>query len=245
VIEQGWRTEVEGAERDELSRLLTEAAGHDGEDGFATFGLDDPVPPGTRYLLVWLLPDERTGREQPAPELAGCLRLEPDAGTPGRAEARMVVHPALRARGVTTLLLERVGLDLAADGGWCGTGVRELRCWAVGDHPAAQRVWLRLRHRGVHPARREWHLVIPFHRADLEGVAGRPLPDGIEDELHAHAGEPGYDTRARLSAALDKLRADGADGGALTVDEGEDDLLAACRVLGFQHARTDVRYDAP
>ncbi len=245
MIFHEWRAEVDGAEREELRQLFTEAALEDTENGFATFDLDDPVPAGSRYLLVWLLSDERTGRALPDPTLAGCLRLEPVDDHPGRAEVRLVVHPDLRSRGIATLLYEQVGLDVQADGGWAGSGCSELCCWAVGNHPAAYRMSLRLADTGVHRGHRQWRLLAPLRRGDAEGLVGTALPDGLEAQLHRNAGEPGFDAWSKLASALDALREGGAEAGAITVADHEDALLAACRRAGFQHARTDVRYDLP
>jgi mycothiol synthase len=246
VIDHDWHAEVDGDTRDELRRLLADAAEADAEAGFPSFGLDDLVPDGTRYLLIWLLPDDRSGHDEQPPTLAGCLRLEPSGGT--TAEVRMVIHPEYRSRGITTLLCERLGLDTSSDGtaagGWAGTGAAELRCWARGNHPAAQRVALRFAGAGLRRARREWCLVVPLARGvDLENPSGvREVPADVADELLGRADEPGFDVESVLEKALAELRDAGARVGSLTVDDRQRTLLAACRALGFQHDRTDCEY---
>ncbi|GAA5165868.1 hypothetical protein GCM10023321_56440 [Pseudonocardia eucalypti] len=299
MIHYEWRTEVTGAEREELDRLLTESAERDAEPGFPSFALTDPVPPGSRYLLVWLLPDERTGRTEPPPTLAACLRLEPDSAEPNGAgaegaEVRMVVHPDLRARGISTLLGEQLGTDVTGPDGWVGTGCTRLRCWARGDHPAAHRMWRRLDNPRIIRDRRRWRLIAPLRpagsgsrigqpgspgpgldklwlasgRRDPAPAAGRVLVTGPADAPHgaawfdATAAEPTEfgpaglitavlvapehaenGTRAGLlDAAMAAIRRDGSRVAAITVDERDRGLVTDCRLAGFQHERTDIRY---
>lgn len=171
MIDHEWRTEITGDLRDDLQPLLADAAQADAEAGFPSFSIDDDVPDGTRYLIIWLLPDERTGRDEPAPTLAGCLRLEPSATEPDRAEVRLVIDPELRSRGISTSLCEQIGLDTGADGGWAGTGYSRLSCWARGDHPAAQRMSLRFADAGLRRARREWRLLALLRKSSVEAAA--------------------------------------------------------------------------
>lgn len=294
MIHYAWRTEVTGPEREELDRLLTESAERDAEPGFPSFALTDPVPPGSRYLLVWLVPDERTGRTAPPATLAACLRLEPDAARADSAEVRMVVHPRLRARGIATLLGEQLGTDVTGPGGWAGSGHTRLRCWARGDHPAAHRMWRRLDNPRIIRDRRRWRLVAPLRATGSGTSAGRPgaagpglrklwldggrrapapttgqvLVAGPEDAPHgaawfdADATEPtelgpaglitavlvapGHaedGTRSGLlAAAMTAIRRDGVRVAAITVDERDRSLVTECRLAGFQHERTDIRY---
>ena len=168
---EGFPPEVEA----ELREMLHEAAEADAEAGFPQLSLDDDTEPGTTQLLVWLLPDERSGRNVPlAPSLAAYLRVEPlhdeDAGI---GEVSYVVRPDYRSRGVTTLLVEKIGLELGQPDGWCGTGVRALKVWARGNHPAALRMSLRFRRYGIRTALRRWQLVIPLR-------TGREIDPGAE-----------------------------------------------------------------
>lgn len=304
MIDHGWRSEVTGNEREQLHRLLTEAADADADAGFPSFALDDDVSAGTRYLLVWLLPDERTGRDEPPPTLAGCLRLQPRERGDG-AEVRLVIHPELRSRGIATSLCEQLGLadtsdDTAVDDtdrGWAGTGCSRLYCWARGDHPAAQRMSLRFSRTGLRRARREWRLLALLRSSPGDeaaealspadpgkpGVdalwrdAGRPGPPpsqgrvliagpdkaphgavwfdaeaseptefGQAGVLHALVLEPDHAdspvVASLLGAGMAALRDDGCKVAVITVGDHQDALLAACRVAGFQHDRTDCEY---
>lgn len=250
MIELEWPSDLTGELHTELSRLLVDAADADAEAGFSSFALDDRVPEGTRYLLIWLLPDDRDGHTDHPRQLAGCLRLEPMTGDPGAAEARLVIHPEYRSRGLVVLLGEQLGTDTG--GGWAGTGFTRLYSWARGNHPAAIRLTLRFGSldgsadpAGLRRTLREWRLVIPLSRdADLETLVGlRELPDDVVAELRERAGEPGYDAEPVLDKALAGLREAGALIGAIVVDDRRHELLAACRSLGFQHDRTDARYD--
>jgi mycothiol synthase len=158
VITYSWRTVLDAGEERELRQLLAEAAEEDAEAGFPQVSLDQPYGDDAAHLIVRLLPDDRTGDHL---RPAAYLRLEPDPGG-GPATARYVVRPEFRSRGISTLLLETIGLDLRADDGWAGTGVRAMRIWARGDHPAAQRMACRFKEYGVRPARREWQLLAPL-----------------------------------------------------------------------------------
>ncbi|MEQ3549899.1 hypothetical protein WIS52_05405 [Pseudonocardia nematodicida] len=153
----------------ELREMLAEAAGVDAEAGFPQLSPDDPVEPGTAHLLVWLLPDERSGLHAPlVPSLAGYLRVEPvHDDEPGTAEVSHVIRPDFRSRGITTLLVEKMGLELGSPDGWQGTGVSRLRIWARANHPAALRMALRFRRYGIRTTLRQWQMLAPL-RIDRE-----------------------------------------------------------------------------
>jgi mycothiol synthase len=168
-------------EEGELREMLAEADAVDAEAGFPAVSLDQPYPDDASHLVVRLLPDDRPGHDASA-VVAAYLRVEPDpSGGPGTA--RYVVRPRLRSRGISTLLLETLGLDLRAEGGWAGTGVSALRIWARGDHPAAQRMARRFEGFGVRPGRRQWQLLAPLRdagRADPQGLRPRAPADAAE-----------------------------------------------------------------
>jgi len=111
--------------------MLAEAAAADAEAGFPAVSLDQPYPADASHLVARLLPHDRPGHDASA-VVAAYLRVEPHPSG-GSATARYVVRPRLRSRGISTLLLETLGLDLRAEGGWAGTGVSALRIWARGD----------------------------------------------------------------------------------------------------------------
>jgi mycothiol synthase len=169
VITYAWRTSLGPGEESELRQMLAEAAAHDAEAGFPLVSLDEAYGNDAAHLIVRLLPDDRAGHHaRLASPTAAYLRLEPHPGG-GPATARYVVRPEFRSRGVSTLLIEMIGLDLRADGGWAGTGVRALRIWARGDHPAARRMARRFQEHGVRPARREWQLLAPLAGSEPAG----------------------------------------------------------------------------
>lgn len=177
MITFAWRTAFDPEEERELRDMLAEAAEADAEAGFPQVSLDQPYGPGASHLLVWLLADDRPGSQTPgAPSLAAYLRVEP-APDGGPATARYVVRPGFRSRGVSTLLAERLGLDLDADG-WAGTGVSALRVWALGDHPAAQRMARRFAGAGVRPSRRRWQLLAPLRAGSAPSPGHPPAPGG-------------------------------------------------------------------
>ncbi|SHN46649.1 hypothetical protein [Cryptosporangium aurantiacum] len=144
MIEHSWRDEIPDAEAAEVRELLAVCAKADAEAGF-----NRPEPPcgGSRHLLVRLLPDERWGGHR-----SGVRRLAAYLQVRGR-EAAYVVHPDLRSRGLTTLLVEQHALD----------DVPGCTIWARNNHPAAARLAQRF---GVRAARREWQLLAPLHSAE-------------------------------------------------------------------------------
>lgn len=201
----GFEPDVEA----ELREMLAEASETDAEAGFPRLSLDDPVEPGTSHLLVWLLPDERSGRNVPlVPSLAGFLRVEPlrdeDAGT---AEVSYLVRPDYRSRGITTLLIEKIGLELGTPDGWQGTGVSGLRVWARANHPAALRMSLRFRRYGIRTVLREWQMLAPVRigrDVDPGAEPGRPV-------VRQAAGAAERDAAAALWTASGRRHAPPAD----------------------------------
>jgi mycothiol synthase len=185
MITFAWRAGFDPAEERELRDMLAEAAAADAEAGFPQVSLDQPYGRGASHLLVWLLADDRPGSQAfGEPSLAAYLRVEPEPGG-GPATARYVVRPAFRSRGISTLLAERLGLDLAG-GGWAGTGVPALRVWALGDHPAAQRMALRFGRAGLRASRHRWQLIAPLRAAGMPGAAASPAPG--DPDAHPPAG---------------------------------------------------------
>ena len=175
MITYAWRASFSPEEETELREMLAAAAAEDAEAGFPAVSLDQPYRDDASHLLVRLLPDQRAGHKGSSP-VAAYLRVEPDPGD-GPATVRYVVRPEFRSRGISTLLVERLGLDMRTDGGWAGTGAAALRIWANGDHPAAQRMARRFESFGVRSARRQWQLLAPLRNAglpDSPGSAPRP-----------------------------------------------------------------------
>jgi mycothiol synthase len=293
MITYAWRTALPPGEEREVGEMLAAAAEADAEAGFPAVSLGQPYPDDARHLVVRLLPDGRSGRGETSP-VAAYLRVEPGPDG-GPAAVRYVVRPEFRSRGISTLLVEKIGLDLAAEGGWAGTGALALRVWAQGDHPAAQRMARRFAGSGVRAARRQWQLLAPLRvpgSAEAPGRGVRP-PDGAAERAavtglwrragrgeppdHAealvdgpdvtaaawydpHAGErteygvagrivavlaaPGRDELrgGLVAAAMAGLRESGLRVAAIAVDADDRALARSCRLLGFQHDRTDIEY---
>src|SRR6516162_1262434 len=170
MITCAWRASFAPEEETELREMLAAAAAHDTEAGFPAVSLDRPYRDDASHLVVRLLPDHRAGHEGSSP-VAAYLRVEPDPDG-GPATVWYVVRPEFRSRGISTLLVERLGLDVRADGGWAGTGAAALRIWANGDHPAAQRMARRFERYGVRAARRQWQLLAPLRAADVPAAPG-------------------------------------------------------------------------
>jgi len=188
VISYAWRTGFgpeDSQEERELREMLAEAAEADAEAGFPAVSLAQPYRDDASHLVVRLLPDRRPGHDDSA-AVAAYLRVEPDPDG-GPATARYVVRPRLRSRGISTLLLETLGLDLRAEGGWAATGSPALRIWARGDHPAAQRMARRFERSGVRAGRRQWQLLAPLRGSGWPApLSSRPRPPARPAE-HAAA----------------------------------------------------------
>jgi mycothiol synthase len=181
MITCSWRTAFAPDEEGEVGEMLAAAAEADAEAGFPAISLSQPFPGDARHLVVRLLPDGRSEHKDSSP-VAAYLRVEPDPDG-GAAVVRYVVRPQFRSRGISTLLVETVGLDVRAEGGWAGTGAPALRVWARGDHPAALRMARRFECAGVRTARRQWQLLAPLRDPgfpDASGPAVRPPADAAE-----------------------------------------------------------------
>lgn len=187
MIDFEWRTELAAADEPELRQLLNSAAAYDEEAGFPQLSLDDPVSEGTAHLLVWLHADPRLDNDLAfSPILASYLRVEPQPG--GIGEVSYVVRPEFRSRGITTLLLEKIGLDMDTSGGWQGTGVTQLRVWARGNHPAAHRVSMRFHQYGISTVALEWRLLMPV-RQEIAVDPGAPEVRKVADDAERRAAE--------------------------------------------------------
>jgi len=179
MITYSWRTGFDAGEEREVGEMLAAAAEADAEAGFPAVSLGESYPDDARHLVVRLLPDDRPGHEGSSP-VAAYLRVEPDPDG-GPATVRYVVRPEFRSRGISTLLVEKIGLD---PGTWGGTGVSALRIWARGDHPAAQRMARRFERAGIRTARREWQLLAPLRDSELPPeIAGAAWYDSREHGL--------------------------------------------------------------
>lgn len=155
MIRYEWLSELDPPVTDELVALLDVAARDDAEPGFPVLSVHDHVEPGTRHLLVWLLPDEREAGDS-ALNLVAYLRLEP---------------PTARSRGISTLLFEKLGPALGLFDG-DALPVEALQTWARGSHPAAHRLSLRFQHYGVEVRCVRWQMLAPL-RTTLPAPSGK------------------------------------------------------------------------
>ncbi|HEY9564493.1 MAG TPA: hypothetical protein VIR30_12055 [Nocardioides sp.] len=140
MITHCWRERLEAQELVAIDHMLALAADFDEEAGFSTA---TPAVPGhggdVHHLLVRMPPKgERESPDLdalPDAEVVGYLRLEVADGT---GSVQLVIRPEFRSLGVATLLFER--LDSESDGWASIPGLRVLRAWSHGAHPAADRM---------------------------------------------------------------------------------------------------------
>ncbi|MFZ2174196.1 MAG: GNAT family N-acetyltransferase [Rhodococcus sp. (in: high G+C Gram-positive bacteria)] len=201
MIAYQWCSEMESDDRDEVLGLVAAAAEYDAEAGFSRVDPGDVTSTDRDGVRVLHLPIKaRRGlstRDDAPLAIVAYLHLRIDAE--GLGTVQFVVHPDYRSRGIATVLVEEIGLDPTAEGGWAGTGAVALRCWAYSTHPAAGRLTRRF---GIPPVSRLWtlfrHLSGPF-ASPLDpatvpkGISvgdalqfGNPeVPRSIDDVLHS------------------------------------------------------------
>lgn len=291
MIRYEWRTELTPEESSELAGMLERAAAYDAEPEYSTIDFAsvsaalEQQDPRIQHLVIWMLPHATAMAAPDEPErIAGLLRLE--VHEDGSATASLVVDPKLRSIGITTLLVEQVGLDLSGPGGWLDTGVRSVRSWARGNHPASGRLSDRFL---IPRTRRIWKLIRPTD--SIHSAAAAPALEAlerpaIEDDswaaglgagsmyglreagvlvalvamdcqptLSEEFGSCATATGVRCDPAADPIVLrrvlDGAAGIAqekgftgliVHVESSDSRLVNACRLVGFQHDRTDVQY---
>ncbi len=234
MIDYTWCRRLGEQDRAEAVALVEAAARYDEEAGFSVVETRDIESVSTEGRSVWHLPikarrDLRIHDDAPLVMVA-YLHLSIDAQ--GQGTVRYTVHPDYRSRGVTTLLVEELGLDMAAPEGWCGRGATSLRCWAYGSHPASERLTRRF---GIAPIARLWtmarHLAGPF-AAPLAPVA---LPGGMSVEGPADLADDAVlstvrDVLAREGLSqeqFEQLRTELIDGtGRVVIASAGDDKLA-------------------
>lgn len=248
MISYAWQSELDSDDLDEVVQLVTAAAEYDAEAGFSKIDPEDVLDAGGGSLGVAHLPirakRDLSMREDAPTVIVAYLQMTVDST--GLGTVKYVVHPDYRSRGITTLLVEEVGLSVdgaEGAGGWFGSGATALRCWAYATHPAADRLTMRF---GVPAVRRQWtearHLTGPF----APRIDPVPLP---EDFAFTGPSRPA-DERASIEAVLDAssvpeqhrdaierdLRRDGAESIVVTGPDG--------RPVGFAgYTRNLVTYD--
>ncbi|MGA4790723.1 GNAT family N-acetyltransferase [Nocardia sp. AB354] len=218
MIDYTWCRRLGEQDRDEVTALVEAAARYDEEAGFSVVPPRAVAAVSDEVRSVWHLPirarRDLSARPDAPMVMVAYLNLTIDAD--GQGTVAYTVHPDYRSRGVTTLLVEELGLDVDGPDGWCNRGATALRCWAYGSHPASERLTRRF---DIAPVARQWtmlrHLAGPF-AVPMEPVA---LPGGVtvdgpvdltDDTVVAAAGE--VLARQGLTAAqFDRFRSEFAE----------------------------------
>lgn len=187
MITYAWRTTLAGAELEDVESLLEQAIEYDAEAGFSTA---TPTAEGrgeVRHLLVSIAPPGERGSmaldRLPDVPVVAYLRLDMLGGV---ADVQLVVRPEFRSHGVATLLAEL--LDEQSTGWSSIAGVRRLRAWAHGAHPAAERMARRFGARMEHALFKTLRFIggsRPF-AGDGAGVAVEAAPDGPAEMVEGH-----------------------------------------------------------
>lgn len=288
MIKYEWRTDLGTEELTELTDLLGRAAAYDAEPEYTGISIEHVMhnigDQRFRHLLIWMLPHATALGERDRPEqIAGLLQIR--LADHGAAHAALVIDPRFRSIGVTTLLLERVGLDVSGPAGWLGTGAHQISAWAQGNHPAAGRLGNRFL---IPRTDRVWKLIRPTAPETLSAAPVLELLSGpdrpgigwLDDvghtdvlalrhdgrivaaaviDLHPTYSEefggcatvsrygaaPSASTRARrglLDGLVAIAQESGLSGLIIRVDSTDALWVNPCRLSGFQHDRTDVRY---
>ncbi|MFI6313937.1 GNAT family N-acetyltransferase [Nocardia fusca] len=192
MISYRWRPELDAEELAQVTALIGAAAEYDAEAGFSTIDARVPAERSRGGVRIAHLPirarrDLSVHADAPWATVAYLnLRVDPE----GEGAVQFVVHPDYRSRGVATLLVEELGLDVVAPDGWCGTGARMLRAWAYGTHPATERLAARF---GIAAVDRQWtlvrHLSGPWSLPLKEVDAGIAVPASESADEWASAAE--------------------------------------------------------
>ncbi|MGW5074219.1 GNAT family N-acetyltransferase [Rhodococcus sp. NPDC004095] len=181
MIAYQWCEALSPDDRGEVLELVRIAAEYDDEAGFSAIAESDVVDRDGRSAesdsssadgaRVLHLPIKARRGLATGPDVPWMLvaYLHLAVGSDGLGVAQFVVHPDYRSRGIATQLVEELGLDVDAEGGWAGTGARALRAWAYGSHPATERLTARF---GVPAVSRLWTLL-----RHLSGPWAEPLPE--------------------------------------------------------------------
>jgi mycothiol synthase len=172
-----WSRALRADDLDEVLAMVALASAYDEEAGFARIadeavGQRDVTPSGraVHHLVVRAELDD-VAWDGVGGHVVAYLNLAVD-GADG--VVALTVHPHYRSRGVATMMLEQIGLDVARDG-WQGSGARFVHAWAFGHHPAAERLARRF---GLTELDRSWQLL-----ANLTGPFAAELgsPPEVQD----------------------------------------------------------------
>ncbi|MFC0448820.1 GNAT family N-acetyltransferase [Rhodococcus jostii] len=147
MISCQWCEELADDDRDEVLALVAAAAEYDDEAGFSRIEPRDVTArtrTGVRVSHLAVKARRGLSALEDVP-LVVVAYLQVAVDDEGLGTVQFVVHPDYRSRGIATLLVEELGLDVDRPDGWRGTGARALRTWAFGTHPAAERLTRRFR----------------------------------------------------------------------------------------------------
>jgi mycothiol synthase len=223
MLHLDWSRALEAADLDEVLSMVALASEYDAEAGFARIAEEsvkqrDVTSSGRAFhhLVVRGELDD-VAWDGEGGQVVGYLNLTVD-GDDGVVQ--LTVHPRYRSRGVATMMLEQIGLDVAQDG-WQGSGARFVHAWAFGHHPAAERLARRF---GLTELARSWQLL-----ANLTGPFAVDLGSPPEVDDIVLSGSPA------LVAAVDS-RELGAVAGAADLSDLERQQLEQ----GFDRVSTRI-----
>ncbi|MBF6277474.1 MULTISPECIES: GNAT family N-acetyltransferase [Nocardia] len=178
MIDYTWCRRLGEQDRAEAVALVEAAARYDEEAGFSVVDPWDVQAASDETRSVWHLPIKArrglSARADAPLVMVAYLNLSIDAL--GQGSVKYAVHPDYRSRGVSTLLVEELGTDVTASGGWCGRGATSLRCWAYGSHPASERLTRRF---AIEPAARLWTMVRHLSGPFAVPLVPAPVPGGV------------------------------------------------------------------
>ncbi|WP_406034991.1 GNAT family N-acetyltransferase [Nocardioides sp. NBC_00163] len=187
MITYAWRTTLAGAELEDVESLLEQAVEYDAEAGFSTAAPTAVGGGAVHHLLVSIAPPGERGSvaldRLPDVPVVAYLRLDVRGDV---ADVQFVVRPEFRSHGVATLLAEL--LDEQPTGWSSFAGLRRLRAWAHGAHPAAERMARRFGARVDHALFKTLRFIggsRPFV-GDEVGAAVEPAPDGPAEMIEGH-----------------------------------------------------------
>lgn len=214
-----WRDQLDATELGHVEELLAVAVAEDAEAGFSTATPAAPGRGAVRHLLVTIAAAGQRGSSAldalPDVPVVAYLRLDTHDGI---GDAQLVVRPEFRSHGIATLLAEL--LDEQPDGGAAVPGLRTLRAWAHGAHPAADRMAQRFGATMEHGVFRTIRLIGGSRPFDAPAVAvtATETAEGTRELVDGHHDVLAPEQRAVLARGRVRLSlASGSDGGAVLV----------------------------
>ncbi|MER6969792.1 hypothetical protein ABT304_01920 [Nocardioides sp. NPDC000445] len=206
MITYAWRTELADNELADVESLLEHAVEYDAEAGFSTATPTTADRGEVRHLLVSIAPPGERGSvaldRLPDVPVVAYLRLDVRGEI---ADVQLVVRPEFRSHGIATLLAEL--LDEQPTGWSSVEGVRRLRAWAHGAHPAAERMARRFGARVDHALFKTLRFIggsRPFVGEDLK-PAVEPDLDGPDETVEGHLAAMAPGERSVLARARTRL----------------------------------------